>query len=90
MAAPVDPRESPFYDGPELYGLTEDEKFDLKKQLRIMARNKRIAQKLGDARLAREQVLPIWALVIGVTFIVAGLALTLNIMDHVHALYHPH
>lgn len=39
----MDLREHPFYDGPELQGLSPDARFDLAKQLRIRARNQRLA-----------------------------------------------
>lgn len=41
----VDPRELPNYNGPELDGLSPDEKHELRKQLRIMARQKRVGAK---------------------------------------------
>lgn len=76
----IDPRESPFYDGPELQGLSPDEKFDLAKQLRIAARNKRLAMKYGDERVKRERLLPHWFLIIGFAVIVFGLTAAIEVV----------
>lgn len=71
------PYENPLYRGPECDGLDEDAAFDLAKQLRIAARNRRIAQKLGDERVARQKALTCWGVGFGIAAIMAGLAFTI-------------
>lgn len=76
-----DPRENPNYNGPELVGLSDDERFDLAKQLRVAERNKRIAMKLGNARVRRERrLVSFWAVALGIALIAGGLALAMEML----------
>jgi hypothetical protein len=79
--------ENPFYDGPEFEGLSEDERFDMAKQLRIMARNQRISQRLTDERLARERALPWWMVGFGVAFITAGITMAMTLVHAIHGAF---
>lgn len=71
------PYENPLYRGSECDGLDEDAAFDLAKQLRIAARDRRIAQKMGAERIRRQRHLACWGIALGIAFILAGLALTI-------------
>lgn len=81
----IDPREGLHYDGPELDGLSGDAKYDLQKQLRIMARNKRIGAALYERRLRHEKTFAWWAVGLSVAFILGGLAFTVTFLEHLHA-----
>lgn len=73
-----DPREGPFYRGPEMNGLSADEAFDLAKQMRIAARVKRVAREYGASREAREKVSYCWMVALSIAAILAGLALVMH------------
>lgn len=72
--------ESPFYDGPELKGLSPDARFDLAKQLRIAARNRRLSavQRKQDAQNEREKA-AIW---FGICYAVVALGITGLVLWH--------
>lgn len=61
--------------------MTDDERFDLAKQMRIAETHRRVSQRLGDERVKRQRN---WALVrfvaLGIALIAAGLALTMTLV----------
>ena len=69
------PYERPSFRGPEYDGLNADEAFDLAKQLRIAARNKRIGMKLGTARVRHGRAIACWGVIGSIAIICAGLGL---------------
>lgn len=73
------PYENPLYRGPECDGLSPDDAFDLAKQLRIAARNKRISERLYNQRADGASVY--WGVALSIAAIAAGLALA---MEFVH------
>ena len=74
-----DPREDPFYNGPELNGLSPDERFDLAKQLRIVARNRRISKSLIK-RAAEQRQLRVFDVVGAIVLITFGMILLFGML----------
>lgn len=74
--------ESPFYDGPELEGLTGDTRFDLAKQIRIAARDKRIATRMERERIIRGYRIQFWTVAVALTVILIGLTLAAMHVGH--------
>lgn len=57
---------------------------DLARQLRLVERDKRMLERDGRRREYLNHSLPIWALLVGTTFIVAGLAATMAVFEWMH------
>lgn len=66
-----------------------DHRFDLAKQLRIAARNKRVAQRLGDERVRRHRVATCWGVALAIAIIMGGLSAAIQLAG-LYALRHPH
>jgi hypothetical protein len=54
--------------------MCEDDKRDLARQLRIAARDKRVAEKMAAERIRRAGRIAFWGVAAGFAFIMAGLA----------------
>lgn len=60
------------------YDLTDAERFDLGRQLRIAERNRRTAMRMGNERVRRARVFAWWGVTIAIATIIFGLTLTIN------------
>lgn len=61
--------------------------YDLAKQIRIAERNKLLVTRLGEERTLREKRFPLWAVGLGVAFVLSGLALAVNMTRLFHAIH---
>lgn len=69
---------------PENDGLRADASLDLAKQIRLAARNKRLARRMGDARILRESRMGWWMVALGLSFILSGLAAAMSVARYFH------